>query len=164
MARGAFAAVAFPDGKRAGAKLCQDFPGSSRPMMYTTGRDAAPPANSAEEPSNVPMRQPTSDCCAFARRENETVVRSEIAKIKCRRFMKDGRLLICRRGVGEAAREIRVKQAVEKMFTGLAADGEATGDGGAGAEAALHRIADGHVFVLHFFADLVAGLVAFERF
>ena len=46
--------------------------------------------------------------------------------------MKDGRLLICRRGVGEAAREIRVKQAVEKMFTGFAAAVQVAQGGGGG--------------------------------
>ncbi len=49
--------------------------------------------------------------------------------------------------------EVGVEQAMEKVFAGFAADGEAPGDIGAGIEAALHGIADGHVFVLNFFAD-----------
>src|SRR5882724_515875 len=164
MERGAFAAVAFPEGKRAGAKLYHDFPGSSRPMTYTTGCDAAPPANSADEPSNAPMRQTTSDCCAAMRGENEAVARSKIKRIERLRFMKDFRLLVRGGRVAEAACKIRVKQAVKEMFAALAADREASRDVGAGAEPALHRIADSHVFVLHFFADLDAGLVALERF
>ena len=49
--------------------------------------------------------------------------------------------------------EVGVEQAMEKVFAGFAADGEASGYVGAGVEAALHGIADGHVFVLNFFAD-----------
>src|ERR1700740_234378 len=49
--------------------------------------------------------------------------------------------------------EVGVKQAMEEMFAAFTTDGEASGDVGAGAEAALHGIADGHVFVLNFFAD-----------
>jgi len=49
--------------------------------------------------------------------------------------------------------EIGVEQAMEKVFAGFAADGEASGHVGAGVEAALHGIADSHVFVLNFFAD-----------
>jgi len=46
-----------------------------------------------------------------------------------------------------------VEEAVEEMLAGFAADGEASGHVSAGVEAALHGIADGHVFVLNFFAD-----------
>src|ERR1700682_3788025 len=46
-----------------------------------------------------------------------------------------------------------MEQAMEKVLAGFAAYGEAPGHVGAGAEAALHGIADGHVFVLHPFAD-----------
>jgi len=49
--------------------------------------------------------------------------------------------------------EVGVEQAVEEVFAGFATDGEASGDVGAGAQAALHGIADGHVFVLNLFAD-----------
>ena len=49
--------------------------------------------------------------------------------------------------------EVGVEQAMEEVFAGFATDGEASGDVGAGAEAALHGIADGHVFVLNLFAD-----------
>jgi len=42
---------------------------------------------------------------------------------------------------------------MEQVLAGFAADGEASGYVGAGAKAALHGIADGHVFVLNFFAD-----------
>lgn len=42
---------------------------------------------------------------------------------------------------------------MEEVLAGLAAHGKASGDVGAGAEAALYGIADGHVFVLNFFAD-----------
>lgn len=41
---------------------------------------------------------------------------------------------------------------MEEMLTGFAADGEAAGHVGAGSQAALDRIADGHVFVLDLFA------------
>src|ERR1700693_360894 len=49
--------------------------------------------------------------------------------------------------------EVGVEQAMEEVFAGFATDGEASGDVGARAEAALHGIADGHVFVLNFFTD-----------
>src|SRR4029077_19459550 len=49
--------------------------------------------------------------------------------------------------------EVGVEQAMEEVFAGFATDGEASGDVGAGVEAALYGIADGHVFVLDFFAD-----------
>lgn len=42
---------------------------------------------------------------------------------------------------------------MEEVFAGFAADGEAAGYVGARGEAALDGIADGHVFVLNFFAD-----------
>ena len=42
---------------------------------------------------------------------------------------------------------------MEEVFAGFAADGEAASDIGARTESALNRIADGHVFVLNFFAD-----------
>ena len=45
---------------------------------------------------------------------------------------------------------------MEEMLAGFAVDGEAAGNVGAGSEAALHRIADGHVFVLNLFADSYA--------
>jgi len=46
-----------------------------------------------------------------------------------------------------------VKQAVEEMLAGFAADGETAGNVGAGGEAALDGIADGHIFILNCFAD-----------
>lgn len=46
-----------------------------------------------------------------------------------------------------------MEEAVEEVFAGFAADAEAAGDVGAGVEAALDGVADGHVFVLHDFAD-----------
>src|SRR5689334_14172288 len=49
--------------------------------------------------------------------------------------------------------EVGVEQAMEKVFAGFATDGEASCHVGAGVEAALYGIADGHVFVLNFFAD-----------
>jgi hypothetical protein len=49
--------------------------------------------------------------------------------------------------------EVGVEQAMEEVFAGFATDGEASGDVGAGAEAALDGIADGHVFVLNLFTD-----------
>jgi len=42
---------------------------------------------------------------------------------------------------------------MEEMLAGFAADGEAAGNVSAGSQAALHGIADGHVFVLYLFAD-----------
>jgi len=56
-------------------------------------------------------------------------------------------------GAGEGAREVVVEEAVEKMLAGFAADGEAAGDVGAGGQATLDGIADGHIFILNFFAD-----------
>ena len=41
---------------------------------------------------------------------------------------------------------------MEEALAGFAADGKAPGDIGARSETALHGIANGHVFVLHFFA------------
>ena len=42
---------------------------------------------------------------------------------------------------------------MEEMLAGFAADGEAAGHIGTGVQAALDGVADGHVFVLDFFAD-----------
>jgi hypothetical protein len=42
---------------------------------------------------------------------------------------------------------------VEEVLAGFAADGEAAGDVGARSQATLHGIADGHIFILNFFAD-----------
>src|SRR5260370_1317768 len=49
--------------------------------------------------------------------------------------------------------EVGVEEAVEEVLAGFAANGETSGDIGAGAEAALHGIADGHIFFLNFLAD-----------
>ena len=57
-----------------------------------------------------------------------------------------------------------MKQPVEEMFAGFTADGEASGHISTGREAALDGIADGFVFLLHFFADFYAGLIFLERF
>ena len=48
---------------------------------------------------------------------------------------------------------------MEEMFAGFAADREAARYVSAGSEAALDGVADGLIFLLHFFADLDAGLV-----
>ena len=56
--------------------------------------------------------------------------------------------------------EVGVEQAMEKVFAGFAADGEAPGDIRAGAEAALDGVANGHIFVLDLFADSDALFVA----
>jgi hypothetical protein len=61
--------------------------------------------------------------------------------------------------MAESSGHVCVKKAVKEMFAGLAADGEASGDVGARAEAALHGIADRFVFILNFFADFYAGSV-----
>src|ERR1700732_3696316 len=45
-----------------------------------------------------------------------------------------------------------MEEAMEKVFAGFAADREAAGYVGAGVQAALDGVADGHVFVLDFFA------------
>ena len=42
---------------------------------------------------------------------------------------------------------------MEEMLAGFATYGEAPGDIGARSQSTLHGIADGHVFILHFFAD-----------
>jgi len=57
-----------------------------------------------------------------------------------------------------------VEQAVKEVLAGFAADGEASGDVGAGAEAALDGVANGFVFLLDFFADLDAGLIFLRGF
>src|SRR5437899_1329377 len=48
---------------------------------------------------------------------------------------------------------------MKQMLAGFAAHGESAGNVRAGSEAALHGVADGFVFVLHFFADLDARLI-----
>jgi len=42
---------------------------------------------------------------------------------------------------------------VEEVLTGFAADGQTAGDVSTGSQASLDGIADGHVFILNFFAD-----------
>ena len=54
-----------------------------------------------------------------------------------------------------------MEEAVEEVFAGFAADAEAAGDVGAGVEAALDGVADGHVFVLDDFADGDAFAIVF---
>src|SRR5437867_192601 len=54
---------------------------------------------------------------------------------------------------------IGVEQAMEEMFAGFAANGEAARDVGAGSKTALHGVADGLIFLLHFFADLNARFI-----
>jgi hypothetical protein len=55
-----------------------------------------------------------------------------------------------------------VEEAVEQVLAGFPADGETARYIGAGVQAALDGVADGHVFVLDFFADGDAlAIVAF---
>src|SRR6266436_2836856 len=49
--------------------------------------------------------------------------------------------------------EVGVEEPMEEVFAGFATDGETPSHVGAGVEAALNGIANGHVFVLNFFAD-----------
>ena len=55
--------------------------------------------------------------------------------------------------MAESCGEVGVEQTVEEMLAGFASDGKATGHVRARMKASLDRIADGHVFVLDFFAD-----------
>src|ERR1700676_3172322 len=80
------------------------------------------------------------------RRENISALREQ-----SRRAMVASSIRGC--GAGESAGEIGVEQAVEEVLAGFATDGKTAGNIGARAEAALHGIADGHVLVLHLFAD-----------
>ena len=66
--------------------------------------------------------------------------------------------------MAEGARHVRVKEAVEEVFAGFAADREAAGNVGTRSETALNGVADSHVFILHFFADFDTGLIFLERF
>src|SRR5581483_2161413 len=65
--------------------------------------------------------------------------------------------------LGQSSRQVGVKEAVEEMFAGFAADGKTTGDVGAGSQPALHGIANGHVLVLHDFTDFYAGGIFLPR-
>ena len=56
-------------------------------------------------------------------------------------------------GLAQSLGEIGVEHAVEEMLAGFAADRQPPGHVSARAEPALHGIADGHIFVLDFFAD-----------
>jgi len=62
-------------------------------------------------------------------------------------------LLIGGDGTVEGDGQVRMEKAMEEMFAGFAADGETAGNVAAGSEATLHGIADGHVFILHHFAN-----------
>lgn len=53
-----------------------------------------------------------------------------------------------------------MEKAMEEVFAGFTANGEAPGHISAGAKTALDGIANGHVFVLHPFADGDAFFVA----
>ena len=46
-----------------------------------------------------------------------------------------------------------MQQSMKKMLAGFATDGQAPRNIGVRLQSTLHRIADGHVLVLHFFAD-----------
>src|ERR1700688_4735021 len=61
--------------------------------------------------------------------------------------------------MSESGGQVGVEKAVEEVFAGFAADREAAGYVGAGVQAALDGVADGHVFVLDFFAYSDAGFV-----
>jgi len=64
---------------------------------------------------------------------------------------------VCRRGVANAAGEVGVEQAVEKMFRRLRGGRRDARRCKRGNEASLDGIADGFVFILNFFADFDAG-------
>src|SRR5580693_9524543 len=70
-------------------------------------------------------------------------------------------LSVGRGGLGEGGGQVGVEEAVEEVLAGFAADAEAAGYVGAGVEAALDGVADGHVFVLNDFAHGDAFAIVF---
>src|ERR1700751_5367427 len=62
-------------------------------------------------------------------------------------------LSVGRGRLGECGGQVGVEETGEEVLAGFAAGGEAARYVGAGVQAALDGVADGHVFVLDFFAD-----------